>query len=280
MCKKIVVLAALFVLSGLVPVSANGYVPEGFGTFFDSVVPLFESILALFGAIFSVILNLLMGIYNQYSFVGLLVVLVVVILVCFILARLFRLIRLLFRKIKRFFMEITGLAEKRRQKVDRYRKETLAKKQDYEDLIKFHNAERKQTAAPNWDEQIAKVVDQFIETGTMDISIDEGMWDDMIAGLAPYDEKIIEIEKKVFTIEDRIHLLVAKIATLTKQQLIVEIARLRVHFIILNRNLEYLDKLQAAFPDDTDIASLVELSGAFIKATKGVEKGFIAALAK
>ncbi|MCL2016918.1 MAG: hypothetical protein FWG68_11800 [Defluviitaleaceae bacterium] len=259
----------------------DGYVPEGVASFFDMFVPLFAAILSLLEAATNAVISLVTGIFNNWGFVGIIVLVVALILAFFALRFVWRFIKLLCRKIKKLFFKITGLEEKRRQKLDKYRKETMAKKQEYDDLLKFHNEEKKQPISTNyWEDEIAKVVDKIIAAGKMDTTIDSTAWEEMIAGTAPYDEKITEIEKKIFAIEDKIHSLVAQIASLQKQQIVVEMARLRIEFKVLNKNLDYLKQLQEAFPEDTDITSLIELSNAFMQATKGVEKGFVVALSK
>ncbi|MCL1988628.1 MAG: hypothetical protein FWG64_11785 [Firmicutes bacterium] len=283
LCTGFFAFAAFFALSAK-SVFAGGQVPEEITPFFDSAVPLLESIIGLLTALVNVIVSIFTGIYNQYSYVGVILGIVVIIiaicLIAYVWKHIRRFIKFIFRSIKKGFLRMTGLDKKQKEKIDKYRKEKLAEKRAKEDLMRFNNAEKQKATAPNWEEEVQAEVDKLLESGEMVDEVDDSFWQSMVSGTFPYSEKLTELEKIIFTTEDKIHDLVEKIATIPREQILIEMAKLRIEFKVLDKNLDYLKQLQETFPDDPDIASLLELANAFLLATKNVEKGFVAALTK
>ena len=227
---------------------------------------------------FDWIVSLVSGFYDEYGAVGMIVALFALCVAIAVLIYIIRLLKFLFYNIKRFFFIITGIEKRRRKKEEKRRKDAKTLKVNYNNLIKWNDTSASHGGMEHWEAEVAKVVEEINTSRAAQREEDEKMWQDMISGEIPYSDKLNDIEKRLFSFEDRIHAIIGKITSMPKKDIVVETARLRIGFESLSRDMAYLIKLQESFPEDTNISSLAELCEAFIQATKGLEKGFIAAL--
>ena len=101
---------------------------------------------------------------------------------------------------------------------------------------------------------------------------------DLITGKAQYKDYISEVENDLFTLEGDIHDFVEKISSVEKTVLLKETVKLRIGLDKLNIKISNLKELAKAYPKDDSINSLIELCEAFVKGSRGVEQGYIAAL--
>ena len=219
------------------------------------------------------------GFYAQYGPLGMVVGLVVVALMIVAVVYAFRFLEFLFRMIKKLFLKATGIERRRREKADLARKQKRDRGASYNELLKWGRTTQEPTGENFWEEVVTKAAAEVAVAKAPEREKDELAWKELLAGAVPYEDKLSEMEKAVFSFEDKIHGLISKITTLPKNELASETGRLRYGLESLKSDTEKLKELQATFPDDVNISSLVELCEAFILSTKNIEKGFLAALA-
>ena len=101
---------------------------------------------------------------------------------------------------------------------------------------------------------------------------------ELTTGKAPYKDYIKDVENDLFTLEGDIHDFVEKISSVEKTVLLNETVKLRIGLEKLNIKISNLKEIAKAYPNDASINSLIELCEAFVKGSRGVEQGYIAAL--
>ena len=274
--KKLFVLY-IIVLAGFnsTPVLASANEDGYFIRLFDAVIGAVEP---YFNAIESAVTDF----YNEYSTIGVIVAAVVIFIAIFVLIFILGLLKFILRKIKLFFRIITGIEKRRRERDEKLRRERMVRRDNYNDLLKWRstskNKGREHLGERYWESEVTKAAAEITVAEAADRETEEQLWQDIISGAVSYNDKLGEIERVLFSIEDKINALIEKITSLPKEDLVKETARLRIGLVNLKKDKEYLQRLQETFPEDTNITPLIELCEAFIQATKGVEKGFIAAL--
>ena len=220
--------------------------------------------------------------YAVYGALGMVVGLVVLAIAIVAVVYAFRFAGFLFRMIKKLFLKITGIERKRRETADHARSQKRERGASYNELLrwgKVNDRRTDETGENFWEDVITKAAAEVAAARAPDREKDDKAWEDLITGVASYGDKISDIEKAVFSFEDKIHSLIGKITTIPKNELASETGRLRYGLEILKSDTENLKRLQEIYPDDVNISSLVELCEAFIQSTKNIEKGFLAALA-
>ena len=260
----------------LVLAAAYGDEPGFFSRMFNAAV---DNV----GPIFDWVAGRMTDFYHERGLgafiVLILIIVLALILFLFLLRMLRRFLKFLYRRIKRLFLKVTGKEQKAREQAEKRNQEAVARRSDFNNLLSFKNTSKMQTGVHFWEEEVAKAAAEISAASDVSREAEILSWENMISGASPYITKLAETEKALFELEDRIHAGINKITSLSKQELVMETAYLRVGLESLSRAGMQLKRLQAAFPEDTNIAALSELCDAFIQATKGVEKGFIAALA-
>ena len=217
--------------------------------------------------------------YAQYGALGMLVGLVVVALAVVAVVYAFRFIGFLLRSIKRLFLKVTGIERRRREKADQARLQKRVRGANYNELLNWGKATEARTGENFWEDVVAKAAAEVAEARAPSRENEDEIWEGFFSGAVPYAGKLSDIERAVFSFEDKIHGLIGRITTMPKDELASETGRLRYGLEILRNDTDRLKKLHELFPDDVNISSLVELCEAFIQSTKNIEKGFLAALA-
>ena len=219
------------------------------------------------------------GFHYQYGTLGMVVGLVVVALMIVAVVYAFRFLGFLLRLTKRLFLRVTGIEKKRKDAIDLARKQKRDRSASYNELLKWGKSTEAPSGENFWEEVVTKAAAEVASAKAPEREKDDLAWKELLSGAVLYEEKLIEMEKAVFSFEEKIHGLIAKITTLPKEELASETGRLRYGLETLKSDTEKLKELQETFPDDVNISSLVELCEAFILSTKNIEKGFLAALA-
>ena len=217
--------------------------------------------------------------HYQYGTPGMVVGLVVVALMIVAFVYAFRFLGFLLRLVKRLFLRFTGVEKRRRDAADLARKQKRDRGASYNELLKWGKSTQEPTGENFWEEVVTKTAAELASSKAPEREKDDLAWKELLSGAVPYEEKLSEMEKAVFSFEDKIHGLIGKVTTLPKNELASETGRLRYGLETLKSDTEKLKELQETFPDDVNISSLVELCEAFILSTKNIEKGFLAALA-
>ena len=219
------------------------------------------------------------GFYAEYGALGMLVGLVVLALVIVAVVYAFRFVGFLLRMLKKLFLKVTGIERRRREKADFARLQKRTRGASYNELLKWGKTTETRTGENYWEEVVAKAAAEFAVARAPNRENEDKVWEGLFSGVIPYSNKLSDIERAVFSFEDKIHGLIGKITSMPKNELASETGRLRYGLEILRNDTDRLKKLQELFPDDVNISSLVELCEAFIQSTKNIEKGFLAALA-
>ena len=269
--KKISVMcSALFVIFNPTPVLAaesGGFVSNLFDSITRAVTPYFNIVAAA-----------IRDFYAEYAEVGMVVAVIVLILAVVAFFFLLVFLKFLLHKLYKLFRIVTGMERRKKERLEMSRVRAAVRREEYKNLLRFNNTTTTQSAGHRWENEVAKAAAEITAANAMNKGADEQLWRTMISGVISYDNKLTEIEKTLFALEDKIHDVISKITSLPKEELVMETAQLRVGLEALNKDTDCLRKLQESFPEDANITSLIELCEAFIQATKGVEKGFIAAL--
>ena len=224
-------------------------------------------------------INFVTEFYAQYGNLGMVVGLIVVALAIVAVVYAFRFVGFLLRLVKKLFFKVTGIERRRKEKADRARLQRRTRGANYNELLKWGKTSEERIGENFWEDIIAKAAEEAATAWEPNRENDEEVWESLFSGVVPYGEKLSDIEKAVFSFEDKIHGLIGKITSMPKDELASSTGRLRFGLEVLNRDTERLKKLHEIYPDDVNISSLVELCEAFIQSTKNIEKGFLAALA-
>ena len=224
-------------------------------------------------------INFMSEFYALYGNLGMLVALVLVAVAIVAVVYAFRFVGFLLRMIKKLFLKVTGIERRRKEKADHARMQKRTRGANYNELLKWGKTSEERTGENFWEDVVAKASAEVALSRAPNRENDEKVWEGLFSGAVPYGEKLSDIERAVFSFEDKIHGLIGKITTMPKDELASETGRLRYGLEALSHDTDRLKKLQGIFPDDVNISSLVELCEAFIQSTKNIEKGFLAALA-
>ena len=217
--------------------------------------------------------------YTQYGNLGMVVGLVVVALAIVAVVYAFRFVGFLLGLLKKLFLKVTGIERRRREKKENARLQKRARGENYNELLKWGKSTESRTGEDYWEEVVAKVFAEVAAAKAPNRDSEDRIWEGLLTGLVSYGDKLSDMERAVFSFEDKIHGLIDKITTMPKDELASETGRLRYGLEVLRQDTDRLKKLQELHPDDINISSLVELCEAFIQSTKNIEKGFLAALA-
>ena len=239
----------------------------------------FERIIETVEPFFDRFVGFVTEFYAQYQILGLVVAVAAIMLTIVALVYAFRLLIFLLGLTKTLFLKVTGIEKKRREKIEKIRIQKKERSTSYNELLKWGKKTEDRTSEIYWEEAVEKAAKEVMIFKAPDIAAKERVWQDMIAGKTPYDQMIEDMEKAVFSFEDKIHALIGRVTSMPKEELIKETGRLRVGIETLRNDTNNLKKLSEFFPDDTNIPPLIELCEAFIQSTKSIEKGFLAALA-
>ena len=224
-------------------------------------------------------MNFMTDFYYQHGNLGMVVGLVVVALAIVALVYAFRLVWFLVGLLKKLFLKMSGIERRRRERVEQARLQKKARGANYDELLEWGKSTESRAGENYWEEVVANAAAEVAVARAPGRENEEKVWEGLFSGAVPYENKLSDMERAVFSFEDKIRDLIGKITTMPKDELASETGRLRYGLEVLRQDTDRLKKLQELHPDDINISSLVELCEAFILSTKNIEKGFLAALA-
>ena len=216
--------------------------------------------------------------YYQYGALGMVVGLVVFALAIVAMVYAFRFVVFLLGLIGKLFIKVTGIEKRRKEQSDQVRLQRRNRGASYKELLEWGKSNDRRTGEDYWENVVTEAVVELTEQKAHERESEDKRWALLLSGAAPHAEKLIDIERAVFSFEDKIHSLIGRITSIPKNELATETGRLRYGLEVLKNDIDRLKKLQELYPDDVNISSLVELCEAFILSTKNIEKGFLAAL--
>ena len=216
--------------------------------------------------------------YAQYGALGMVVGLVVFALAIVAVVYTFRFVGFLLRLIKKLFLKVTGIEKRRRERADNARLQRRNRGASYKELLEWGKTNDRRAGGNLWEDVVTKAAVEVAAAKELEREYEDKRWEELLSGAVPYAEKLSDIEKGVFSFEDKIHSLIGRVTSIPKNELASETGRLRYGLEVLKSDTDRLKNLQELFPNDVNISSLVELCEAFILSTKNIEKGFLAAL--